>query len=295
MNIPLPHVPPHAFEILGQDVVHLLWREFLQHDSNESELILIEHIADVEENMKKLGHELPFDELDIDADGNEYVDFSYVVDKLAVRRNKAGVVKPVQVHIPQLPPCCAAGACFIHLRNERKVLEQGDDRPDFRLDVIYRRWVLEKKGVVRINDTPAILEDADIEYNKDILSETFWIVHGDELLTNYEKLADVVRKIRLDIEDDDNQLDLYRLPRWLNNEFIPQEVAMFRHHFMMIDVDRGGSIDAEELQFLGESLGNKLSLEEAEHLIAEHDDDNSGTIDFAEFMVSRMTLMFADD
>ena len=52
----------------------------------------------------------------------------------------------------------------------------------------------------------------------------------------------------------------------------------------MIDVDQGGSIDAEELQFLGESLGNKLSLEEAEHLIAEHDDDNSGTIDFAEFM-----------
>lgn len=282
--VPLPHIPHHVTEILGEAVISTLWSEFLHHGTDESELLETKYIPDVEFSMKKLGHELPFHEVELNIEGNEYIDFSTVLDKLALGRNRAGVLEHTQVQVPQLPPCCATGACFVHLRNEKRVISTGDDRPDFRLDVIYRRWILEKKGVVRINDTPSILDDADIEYDKDALSDQFWAVRGDALLLSYEDLADVVSKIRLDKDDQDDQLDLYRLPRWLMNEFIPQEVAMFRHHFMMIDVDCGGSIDAEELQLLGESLGNKLSLEEAEHLIAEHDDDNSGTIDFAEFM-----------
>lgn len=232
-DYPLPHVPDHVYEILGEKVVHLLWEQFLLHDSDDSELMLTEHIPAVEEAMKKLGHNLPFDQLNIDEDGNEYTDFAFVIDKLAVRRNKAGVVKPIVVLKAQLPPCCATGACFVHSRNEKKVQEEGDDRPDFRLDVIYRRWVLEKRGIVRVKDTSAILVDADIEHDTEILPEDYWILHGDELLLNYEKLADVVDQIRLDKDDDVDQLDLYRLPKWLMNEFIPQEVAMFRHHFMV--------------------------------------------------------------
>jgi len=284
LDAPLPHVPPHVNEVLGCEVVRLLWKQFLLHDSDESELVLISHLSDIDQCMQKMGHILHFDELNIDPEGNEYTDFAYVIDKLATSRNRAGVLKPVQEQRVLLPPCCAAGACFIHTRAEHKVLSEGDDRPDFRLDVIYRRWVLDKKGIVRVNDAPAILDEADVEYDRDLVPSTFWIVRGDSLLLNYEELAEVASQIRLDKEDEENQLDLYRLPRWLMNEFIPEEIAMFRHHFMMIDVDRGGSIDAEELQLLGESLGNKLSVEEAEHLIAEHDDDNSGTIDFAEFM-----------
>lgn len=282
-DVPLPHVPPHVTEVLGCEVVRLLWHQFLLHDSDESELILVSHLSDIDQCMQKKGHILHFDELDIDSDGNEYTDFAYVIDKLATSRNRAGVLKPVQEQRVLLPPCCATGACFVHTRAEQKVLD-GDDRPDFRLDVIYRRWVLDKRGIVRVNDAPAILDEADVEYDRDLVPSTFWIVRGDSLLLNYEELAEVASQIRLDREDEENQLDLYRLPRWLMNEFIPEEIAMFRHHFMMIDVDHGGSIDAEELQLLGESLGNKLSVEEAEHLIAEHDDDNSGTIDFAEFM-----------
>jgi troponin C len=283
-TIALPHVPAHVKEVLGTDVVQLLWHQFLLHDSDESELVLTCHLTEIHQNMSNMGHNLPFDEVDIDPDGNEYTDFSYVIDKLAVKRNRAGVIKPVHEYRAQLPPCCATNACFVHSRAEKKVFDEGDERPDFRLDVIYRRWILDKRGIVRVNDVPSILAEADIDHDMTNLPPSYWIVHGDELLINFEVLVKVASQIRLDTDDEVNQLDLYRLPRWLMNEFIPEEVAMFRHHFMMIDVDRGGSIDAEELQFLGESLGNKLSLEEAERLIAEHDDDNSGTIDFAEFM-----------
>ena len=57
---------------------------------------------------------------------------------------------------------------------------------------------------------------------------------------------------------------------------------------MIIDVDKGGAIDAYELQELTESLGNRLSYDEALELIADFDLDKSGTIDFGEFL----TLMF---
>lgn len=57
---------------------------------------------------------------------------------------------------------------------------------------------------------------------------------------------------------------------------------------MIIDVDKGGSIDAEELQNLTESLGNRITNEQAIDLIADFDLDRSGTIDFGEFL----TLMF---
>ena len=75
------------------------------------------------------------DKEEIDNEGDEFIDFSYVIDKLAVRRNKAGIVVKEKEFIIPLPPCCASGACFIHMRNEKKVLESGDERPDFRLDV----------------------------------------------------------------------------------------------------------------------------------------------------------------
>ena len=171
---------------------------------------------------------------------------------------------------------------------EARVQGGGETRPDFRLDVVYRRWVQERKGYVRINDIPQILEECDIEYDKSRVPEVFWVTQGDRIVYNYEELEEASDLIRLDSVDRTAQVDIYRLPKWLLNEFSPSEVSLFKHHFMMIDIDCGGTIDAEELQLLGDSLGNKLSPEEAQHLIDSHDDDGSGEIDFEEFM----TLMF---
>ncbi len=164
----------------------------------------------------------------------------------------------------------------------------GENRPDFRLDVIYRRWVLEKQGYVRINHIPGILDECEIAYDLSLALDGFWQTQGDRIVYSYEELEEVSDLIRLDARDRQNQLDIYLLPKWLLNEFTPSEISMFKHHFMMIDIDCGGTIDAEELQLLGDSLGNKLSPEEAQHLIDSHDDDGSGEIDFEEFM----TLMF---
>lgn len=171
---------------------------------------------------------------------------------------------------------------------DQRVLDGYETRPDFRLDVVYRRWVLERQGVVRVNHIPQILDECEIQYDLSMAPEGFWDIEGDRILYTYDDLEAAGDIIRLDTHERRAQVDIYKLPRWLMNEFTPSEVSMFKHHFMMIDIDCGGTIDAEELQLLGDSLGNKISPEEAQHLIDSHDDDGSGTIDFEEFM----TLMF---
>lgn len=283
-DIAMPYVPIHVYEALGEEAVRLLWTELLKHGVDESAMVLMKDIDSIASSMTRKGYNLPFHGMNTPEDGNEYIEFLRIIDILTVKQNNPGALVPIKPSRVELPPCCAASACNIHSRNEKRVCSQGDERPDFRLDVIYRRWILNKKGVVRVNDVPAILDEADIPYDISKMADFYWIVHGDELLLNVDRVLDVAEKIRLDSEDKDNQLDLYRLPKWLQNEFMPQEITMFRHHFMMIDTDQGGSIDATELQSLGESLGNKMTVQEAEILIAEHDEDNSGTIDFSEFM-----------
>lgn len=42
----------------------------------------------------------------------------------------------------------------------------------------------------------------------------------------------------------------YELPLWLREEFKASEILLYEHHFSLIDVDKGGSIDAMELQQL---------------------------------------------
>ena len=70
----------------------------------------------------------------------------------------------------------------------------------------------------------------------------------------------------------------------MENEFKPSEI-MFKHHFMSIDADGGGEIDEEELMTLTESLGAKVTLDEAKALIEVMDLDGGGTVSFDEFMM----------
>ena len=65
-------------------------------------------------------------------------------------------------------------------------------------------------------------------------------------LEEFERLASIVRTDIVEPENEDERL--YKVPDWLKNEFSSQELMMFRNQFMIIDVDKGGSIDAEELQ-----------------------------------------------
>ena len=59
-----------------------------------------------------------------------------------------------------------------------------------------------------------------------------------------------------------------------------------RMAFAVFDKDGSGQIDAAELRHLMTSMGEKLTDAEVDELLAAADADNSGTIDFEEFVLT---------
>lgn len=73
--------------------------------------------------------------------------------------------------------------------------------------------------------------------------------------------------------------------RTLNNEQIQRLKEVFDH----FDADASGSIDADELVNVFTSMGQEVSREDMEEMIRGVDDDDSGQIEFPEFMMLMCT------
>ena len=285
----LPHVPDHCKESLGKDFIERLWQEFCDHGVNKFGLILSKHIPAIQANISRaFGENIPLD-VEEQVDHDDTVLFDDFLNKLGVYFSRKGS-RPVYNPPPiALPPCCAVHACVFHLgKSTSPVDPQAHNEENYVIDVVYKRYVNTRQGNVRLKDLPLILTEANVTFDSTRISEKDWFLNG-EMLLSLEEFERLTAFIRTDIVEPENEDErLYRVPEWLKNEFTDQELQMFRNQFMIIDADKGGAIDAYELQELTESLGNRLSYEEALDLIAEFDLDRSGTIDFGEFL----TLMF---
>ncbi|XP_041472390.1 allograft inflammatory factor 1-like [Lytechinus variegatus] len=62
----------------------------------------------------------------------------------------------------------------------------------------------------------------------------------------------------------------------------------YKKQFMEFDEDRSGDIDIMELKRMMEKLGQAKTQLELKKMIAECDLDNSGTINFEEFLIMRL-------
>mmetsp|Transcript_13346 Transcript_13346/g.34272 ORF Transcript_13346/g.34272 Transcript_13346/m.34272 type:complete len:158 (-) Transcript_13346:62-535(-) len=67
-------------------------------------------------------------------------------------------------------------------------------------------------------------------------------------------------------------------------ELSDAEVAEFREVFDLVDKDRGGTIQADEVLELMQMLGMKPSKADVERMISEIDEDGNGEVDFSEFL-----------
>ena len=67
-------------------------------------------------------------------------------------------------------------------------------------------------------------------------------------------------------------------------KFSEAELAELQEAFNLFDLDGGGDIDAKELGTVMRSLGANPSNAEVDQMIAEVDDDDSGCIEFPEFV-----------
>jgi Ca2+-binding EF-hand superfamily protein len=78
------------------------------------------------------------------------------------------------------------------------------------------------------------------------------------------------------------QVQRHKEQLWKEVSFNKAELQIFRETFDTIDVDGSGSIDGDELaaavHLVG--IGNDVSREDIDEIIAVYDEDGNGTIDF---------------
>jgi len=298
LTLPLPRVPPHVFKALGERALKLIWQEFLYHDADESEMIILEHMPDVANNVLNiLNYMIPFEEIDYkDLEVDDYVDFQFVTGELAKHLGIRGTENPINEKWERphaLPPCCAFQACAYHTWQN-----QHNPSETFALNLVFNRMKLDRQGNVRQKHVFQMMDDVNIPYDMEEIPPEFMHLEGDKLIENIKQLEDLIDRLR--IAEEEKEDDLYEVPKWLKTEFTDNEIMMFKHHFQVIDVDGGGDIDAEELMKLCESLGSRITLEKANKLIDDYDLDQSGTIDFGEFLalmfkIQSGTVDMADD
>ena len=159
---------------------------------------------------------------------------------------------------------------------------------DHRLNIVFSTLKQEYNGRIRNKHVLDVMQKLNIPYDKARLPKTFWDNHGEFYLRTMQELRDLIEKVRTDKDekiDPLKELFRYELPQWLREEFKASEILLYEHHFSLIDVDNGGSIDVDELQALIVAFGSKISREDAQNVLNEYDMDGGGTIDFVEFMV----------
>merc|ERR1719199_1650633 len=69
------------------------------------------------------------------------------------------------------------------------------------------------------------------------------------------------------------------------HNFSEAQVKEFREAFDQFDIDKGGSISADELGACLKEVDQEVSPEELQHMINDVDFDGSGEIDFDEFLI----------
>jgi calmodulin len=71
---------------------------------------------------------------------------------------------------------------------------------------------------------------------------------------------------------------------WHEEELTAGEIALYRHHFSLIDTSDNKEIEASELSALFASLGGNISEADCKEIIKDIDGDGTGTINFSEFI-----------
>ena len=293
-RIPFPYIPAYIMEAIGKDAMFTLWDEFLKHDTDETELVMRNKLNSITHNVIERGFDLPFKALKFDhMDKTDYVEFRDVAKQLAneILKTPVSNTKGLGLH-----RCCTLWACQIHGKgigddDIKEHLAKGDNYEDsICLDLVYKRTKLEKRGRLRIRHIFDIMDFAKIKYDKELLPQTFWDLKSDLMIEDANHLQELIETLTVEkvVYADEDPDPMFRLPRWLQDEFKPSEILLFKHQFKLIDIDGGGSIDVDELMQLCESLGTRITLDEANAMMEEYDVDKSGSIDFIELMM----LMF---
>lgn len=175
--------------------------------------------------------------------------------------------------------------------------DDGFSRRDlFRLNVAFSRVLVKRPGGrLRVGDLLEVMKEAGIVYDLSKVAIESWNVAKHLLVESLDSVLPLMKRLQKDedlITGPLAHLIKYPVPLWLQQEFSQAEILLYQHHFMLIDIDGGGSIDSDELQlllnsFCGEGApgGYQVSKAEAAEIVSMFDLDGGGTLDFVEFLV----------
>jgi len=76
----------------------------------------------------------------------------------------------------------------------------------------------------------------------------------------------------------------YAVPEYLQKKISARSIEILRRNFQYFDADQSGFINLEELGTLLQAVGQNPTQERVRELLAEADNDNSGTLSFPEFL-----------
>jgi Ca2+-binding EF-hand superfamily protein len=294
-----PQVSSQTRHKLGDRVLTLLWKYFIDCGCDASELLQMHHLPRISKLLEdNYNVSLPFSKIKqvklLEPD--DYASFSDVADQLSHHYVKPVVVLEPSDRLCQL--CCTYGACRHKL--ERR-MEDGGQSPDMqpdsnreyvdsqkylesnehKLNIIYTQLMVNLNGRLRIKNIVDILRELSIAFDKQRLPRLFWDNRGELLVASLDELRELIETLRTDREgvvDPYAGLYKYELPGWLREEFQDSEVLLYEHHFSLIDLDQGGSVDVDELQQLIGSFGGFISRDDAQALLDAYDLDGGGTI-----------------
>ena len=286
----LPYVSSQAKSILGKYILDVIWDEFINHNVDIAAMISLRNLPSIGQRVNaRIQRELPFDKLIFTLEEDDCVKYNDVVSQLAIILSAPSDDFIMKTLKPLLPSCCAFSACHKHrgILGLAGLVQEKENKceiePPFFLNAIFIRKKNETNGNLRRKHVLEILNEANIPYDIKRLPSLYWHLYGDFFIATEDDLMELVEAIRTDMDSmRETQDDMFKLPRWLMNEFTLSEIKLFIHHFQSIDLDGGGSVDAEELQKLTESLGSRITLVEAQELIDENDDDGNFSYSFKE-------------
>eukprot|EP01095_Lingulamoeba_sp_RSL-Kostka_P001434 TRINITY_DN1200_c2_g3_i1.p1 TRINITY_DN1200_c2_g3~~TRINITY_DN1200_c2_g3_i1.p1 ORF type:complete len:203 (-),score=90.66 TRINITY_DN1200_c2_g3_i1:139-747(-) len=92
----------------------------------------------------------------------------------------------------------------------------------------------------------------------------------------------------LDVDDDIIQEELKEIKKLsLKNDkqLTPEQIKQFKDSFNLFDMDGDGFITAKELSLMMKCMGRDTTIQQAEKMIMEVDENKNGTVEFDEFLV----------
>ena len=85
--------------------------------------------------------------------------------------------------------------------------------------------------------------------------------------------------------DQDYLINLFTEEEVKERNLTKEELEKFQLTFMELDAECRGSLDVDELKLLMVLMGERMDKEEIQELLEEYDTDNSGNLDFKEFVI----------